>query len=156
MLRRVKRFGTWGGLQKGQGLVEYGLIIMLAGVAVILVLTMFGDRVKKFYCEAVLSIAPDIDAPACEGIFVSCNVLSSSPFRLEASVTDSIGDSDIKQVQFYVDGAPYNKEVHYRYCLQGGDSACEAYNVKGKHKFSAVATDAEGNTGTCSVTATVN
>jgi Flp pilus assembly pilin Flp len=144
-------------IERGQGLVEYGLIIMLAGIVVIVGLAMFGDKIQRLYCEIVLSIAPDIDAPACNRIDVSCNVVSSSPFRLEAQVSDNAGDDDdITKVVFSVDGKPYNTEYHYKYCLQGGDGPCSNYTgAKGKHKFSAVATDAEGYTGSCTIETTL-
>ncbi len=156
MLRRAKRSRAWGKLQRGQGLVEYALIIMLVGVAVILALTLFGDRVRKFYCEAVLALDPNIDAPACEGIFVSCHVTSTNPLNVEASVTDSVGDNNIDRVVFYVDDQYVRTEYYYIYCLGGGDGRCGTITrPPGKHKISAVAFDEDGNTGTCSVTATV-
>jgi Flp pilus assembly pilin Flp len=150
----LKKLGKHRMRERGQSLVEYALILILAAVAVIVVLTIFGDRVKRTYCEAVLSIAPDIDAPACDGVDVTCTT-QSSPFRMEASAK-SLKGNDIKKVIFYKDGQQYNTEKYYRYCLQGGDAACEAYTgPKGKHTFTAVAYDTEGNTGKCSKTVTV-
>jgi len=130
---------------------------MLAAVVVIIAVGAFGERVKHFYCEIVLAIAPDVDAPACDGVFVNCNILSASPFILEASVTDNKGADDITRVEFSVDGTPYRTEKIYRYCMDGGDARCEdGYpGASGRHTFTAVAYDAEGNTGTCSVTAIV-
>jgi Flp pilus assembly pilin Flp len=140
--------------ERGQSLVEYGLILVLAAVVVIVVLVIFGDRVKNFYCEAVLSIAPDIDAPACNGVEVTCTT-QFSPFRMEAS-PKSLKGNDITKVIFYKDGEPYNKEEIYHYCLQGGDASCLPYTgPNGKHTFTAVAYDTEGNTGKCSKTVTV-
>jgi Flp pilus assembly pilin Flp len=150
----LKKIGKHRMLERGQSLVEYGLILILAAIVVIVALTLFGDRVKNTYCEIVLSIAPDIDAPACSGVDVTCTTYSS-PFRMEASVKSLEGEK-ITKVVFYVDGKPYNTENHYRYCLEAGDAACEKYEgPSGKHTFTAVAYDAKGNTGKCSKTVTV-
>lgn len=35
--------------EKGQGLTEYGLILLLIAVAVVVVLTNFGEKVKAYY-----------------------------------------------------------------------------------------------------------
>ena len=144
-------------LERGQGLVEYALILMLAAIVVMVVLGLFGERIRNFYCEAVLSIAPDIDAPACNQLSVSCNVTSSSPLRMEAAVTDNQGPNDVKTVKWYVDGILYNTEYYYKYCLQSGDGPCSPYTgKKGNLTISAVALDAEGHTGQCKKNVTVN
>lgn len=141
---------------KGQSLTEYALVLVLVGLVVILALALFGENVQKQYCKIVFSVDPNVDAPYCEAIDVSCTVLSTSPFRMEAQVTDNVGEDNVTQVQFYLDGSLYNTEVTYRYCLQAGDGACQNYlGPKGEHEFSAVASDADGNTGTCSLTTTV-
>ena len=143
-------------LESGQGLVEYALLLVLVATVVILILGIFGESVQKAYCQAALSIAPGVDAPACDKIYVSCNVISMSPFRMSASVSDTAGDDDVTQVVFSVDGIPYNTENVVEYCLQGGDGPCQSYTgASGTHTFSAVATDAEGNTGSCSTTQTL-
>jgi pilus assembly protein Flp/PilA len=143
-------------LERGQGLVEYALILILAAIVVIVVLGLFGERIRNFYCEVVLSIAPDVDAPACNQLSVSCNVLAPKPLRMEAAVTDNQGPKDIKTVKWFVDGKPYNTEYYYKYCLQSGNGPCDPYTgSKGKHTFSAVVTDAEGHTGKCSKTVVV-
>jgi Flp pilus assembly pilin Flp len=149
----LKKLGKHRMRERGQSLVEYGLILVLAAIVVIIALTIFGDRVKNSYCEIVLSIAPDIDAPACSGVQVTCNV-HSSPFSMEASVKSLEGEK-ISKVVFFVDGSQYNIEYNYRYCLKGGDATCQEYTDSGKHTFMAVAYDSAGNSGKCSKTATV-
>lgn len=39
--------------QKGQGLVEYGLIIALIAIVVILILTLFGSTIANMYQNVV-------------------------------------------------------------------------------------------------------
>ena len=141
--------------ERGQGLVEYALILVMVAVVVIVIGAIFGESVKKTYYQAVWSIDPNIDAPACEAVEVRCNILSSDPFQLEAAVNDNIGDNDIKKVEFYVDGVWHNTEVVVKYCLNTGDGPCRSYTNSGTHTFSAIAYDAEGNTGKCEITATV-
>ena len=146
-------------LERGQGLVEYALILILAAIVVIVVLGVFGERIRDFYCEAVLSIAPDVDAPACDQLGVTCNLTSASGHyvNMEASVIDNQGPKDITSVKWYDNGNPVRTEWNYRYCLGGGDSSCgsQYISASGKHTFSAVALDAEGHTGTCSRTVVV-
>ncbi|MBN1563586.1 MAG: hypothetical protein JXA10_07100 [Anaerolineae bacterium] len=142
-------------LERGQGLVEYALILALAAVVVIGVAAVFGRSVQKTYCRAVWSIDAGIDAPMCDLIDVECHIISNDPFRLEAIVTDNMGDNDIKSVSFSVDGVFNNKEERVKYCLVSGDGQCSPYRNSGKHTFTAVAEDAEGNTGKCEITATV-
>ncbi|MBN1966517.1 MAG: hypothetical protein JW910_17835 [Anaerolineae bacterium] len=139
--------------ERGQGLAEYGLILVLVGVVVILVVGLFGEQVKKSYCKVVFSIAPEAEAPGCNGLDVTCSVQTSSPFRLQAIVTDNAGEDNISEVNFYVDGNLYNTEYHYMYCLEGGDGPqCSAYDGSGgNHTFSAVAYDDDGNVGRCSL-----
>jgi Flp pilus assembly pilin Flp len=143
--------------ERGQGLVEYALILVLVGLVVIVSLVIFGDRLQKTYCQAVYSLDPNVDAPFCEALSVSCQVQTSSPFRLEAVVTDMAGDDNITRVQFFVDDHLYNTELYYKYCLQNGDGPlCDPYlGAHGKHKFSAVAYDADGHTGTCTLEVTI-
>jgi Flp pilus assembly pilin Flp len=143
--------------ERGQGLVEYALLLVLVGLVVIASLVIFGDEVQKTYCRAAYAIDPNLDAPFCEALEVSCQIQTSSPFRLEAVVTDNAGDNNITQVQFYVDGLLHNTENEYKYCLQDGNGPlCIPYvGPHGKHTFSAVASDADGNTGSCSIEVTI-
>lgn len=142
--------------ERGQGLVEYALVLILVGIVIILILSFLGDRVQKTYCKAVFSLDPNVEAPFCTALDVNCAILSSSPFILEAQVTDSAGENNITYVQFYVDGIASSTENIYHYCLGGGDVSCNAYHgASGRHNFAAVAYDADGNTGKCSIDATV-
>ena len=145
-------------LERGQGLVEYALILVLAAIVVVIVLGLFGERIRNFYCEVVLSIAPDMDAPACNQINVTCNLSSKvgNNVYMYADVVDKAGKSDIKSVDWYDNGKYVRTEYYVKYCLGSGDNPCQPYKAAdGSHKFSAVAKDAEGNTGTCSRTVTL-
>ncbi len=141
--------------ERGQGLVEYALILALAAVAVIAVGIVFGDSVRKQYCEIVWSVDPGMDAPGCNVIDVQCIVISTSPFRMRADVNDHAGEDDIEYVDFFIDGKPSNKEFYVPYCLINGDGPCTPYYGKGEHTFSAVAHDAESNTGKCEIKRTL-
>ena len=46
----------WGPLKKGQGLLEYALIIMLVAIIVILVLTLLGPAVSNLFSNVVGNI----------------------------------------------------------------------------------------------------
>ena len=143
-------------LQKGQGLVEYALILMLVGVAVIVAVSLFGTQVKNAYCQVIGVLGGDLQDKGCP-IQVQCvgSPSGSNPFSLEAIVNDTIGADNITNVVFSIDGTTINTEGLYRYCLQGGDSSCQLYNPSGlssgSHTIRALATDGNGNTGSCSV-----
>jgi pilus assembly protein Flp/PilA len=141
-------------LERGQGLVEYALILILAAIVVIVVLGLFGERIRNFYCEIVLSVAPDVDAPACNQLGVTCNLNSvfGHYVNMEAVVNDNQGPKDIVSVKWYDNGNPVRTEWNYRYCLGAGDSSCgsQYISTSGEHTISAVALDAEGHTGSCS------
>ena len=64
--------------ERGQGLVEYALVLVLVGIVVILGLAAFGTRVQKTYCTIIYSVDPNADAPLCEALEVSHSV---RPFR---------------------------------------------------------------------------
>jgi pilus assembly protein Flp/PilA len=46
----------WQRLAAGQGLVEYGLVIMLVGIIVIIVLFLLGPAVGNMFSNVVASI----------------------------------------------------------------------------------------------------
>jgi hypothetical protein len=138
--------------QRGQSLSEYALVLVLVGIVVIVALAAFGTRVQKTYCEIVFSVNPNAEAPFCEALDVTC-VQSHSPFRLEATVQDNAGENNITKVMFYRNGLFQNEELHYRYCLAGGDGECAVYTgPTGQQTFKAIAYDLDGNTGSCEVT----
>lgn len=44
--------------ERGQGLVEYALILMLVAIVVILVVVFFGETVRDIYCEIIYELDP--------------------------------------------------------------------------------------------------
>ncbi len=144
-------------LQKGQGLVEYALILVLVAIAVIIIVALVGEEVQDTYCGVVFSLDPNADAPFCEALEVTCAIQTTSPFRMEAIVQDNAGDDNITEVRWYVDGKLHNTEHFYHYCLEDGDGPlCAPYTgPTGQHKFTAVAYDADDNVGRCTVIETV-
>lgn len=147
--------------EEGQGLVEYAMVIILVGIVVVLIGIVFGDNVKKFYCQGVYAVDPTVDAPGCEYIEMSCVLLGTRPgqVNVRADVTDSAGDDDIETVAFSIDGVSNGRppERFVAYCYSGGDNASCAYASapSGTHTISAIATDAENNTGQCSIEVTI-
>jgi Flp pilus assembly pilin Flp len=153
-----ERKGKHRKLERGQSLVEYALILVLAAIAVIIVLGLFGERIRDFYCETVLSLAPDVDAPACNQLSVSCSLISVSgnDVYMEANVVDDQGANDVTAVKWYDNGNLVWTENFYHYCLGSGDTSCKPYSASnGSHTFSAVAVDAEGHTGKCTTTVNI-
>ncbi len=139
-------------IERGQGLAEYAMVLVLVGIVVIVILALFGETVRGQYCEIVYSVDPNADIDVCNTVDVQCNIVSSNPFMLRAQVS---GDVTVDRVRFYADGKFVNEEYRDWYCLQGGDGPCQAYTVSGKHTFTAVVYTDEGETGQCSIEATV-
>lgn len=138
--------------ERGQGLAEYALVLMLVGIVVILILALFGETVRGQYCEIVYSVDPNADIDVCNTVDVQCTIVSPNPFMLRAQVS---GDVTVKHVRFYADGNFVNEEEQDWYCLQGGDGPCQAYTASGTHTFTAVVLTDDGETGQCSIKATV-
>jgi len=173
-VRDPKRRASWpcctpphGIVARGQGLVEYALILVLVAVVVIVVAALLGDQIQFVYCDIVISLsdnAPTI--PACEAPRVTCSGVAdgahvSGSINMEAVVKDNKGVSteNIPRVDFYVDGNRRHTEYLYHYCMgSGGENGtgCSDFDISslssGAHTISAVATDADGYTGECSLT----
>jgi Flp pilus assembly pilin Flp len=162
--------------ERGQGLVEYALVLVFIAVAVIASAALFGQELEQVYCEIVQELnvndsSGDGDCSATSGgggennnptdLTVSCvgSPSGSSPFRLEAAVTDNVGDDNVARVEFQLDGNPFNREYNYKYCFKGGNDPCQLYDPSslssGTHTIKAVAEDSDGNTGSCTVSFTV-
>jgi Flp pilus assembly pilin Flp len=153
-----ERKGKHRTLERGQSLVEYALILVLVATVVIIVLGLFGERIRDFYCQTVLSLAPDVDAPACNQMNVTCKLddVNVNMVYMYADVVDNIGDNDVKTVDWYDNGKYVRTEYYVRYCLGSANGPCDPYTAtSGSHKFSAVATDAEGHTGSCNKTVAI-
>ena len=153
--------------QRGQGLVEYALILVLVAVVVIVVAAVLGEQVQDVYCDVVLSLgsgAPTV--PACEAPRVTCAGVGngehvSGSINMEAVIRDNKGVSseNIPQVRFYIDGTLRHTEYIERYCLGGGGDGgvnCNLFSTSslssGEHTIRAETTDADGYTGECSIT----
>jgi pilus assembly protein Flp/PilA len=151
--------------EEGQGLVEYALLIILVSIAIILVLSLFGDELAGVYSQIVSGLqitgAPvDTDAPQATCVLHDGNA-SDNWINAEASVTDPNGNETINRVDFFVDGNFVRTEYYYRYCLGccgTPPDPCTDYNTgvlpPGQHTIRAVAYDDDGNTGECSITFT--
>ncbi len=153
----------WPPGERGQGLVEYALIIVLVAVVTIIVVSLLGEQVQRVFCDIVLSLgdsAPSIEA--CEAPRVTCLGVAdgqtvSGGITLEADVSDNNGPEAIARVEFYVDGVRRQTEYVYHYCFSGGDDVCRHRSLSsGTHTIEVIAYDTDGYTGTCRVTVHVN
>ncbi len=151
-------------LRRGQGLVEYALILVLVAIVVIIAAALLGEQIQMIYCDIVISLDGDADVPACQAPHVTCAGLSdgaaaSGSINVEALVQDNKGEENIDRVQFFVDGMLRRTEYQSRYCMGSGDASCAPYSIaslgSGSHTVSAVAYDSDGYSGQCSVTFTV-
>lgn len=158
--------------KRGQGLVEYALILVLVAVVVIVIMALLGGQIEQTYCQIVEALNGDLpDIEACQAPRVTCEGIAngstiSGGLRLEAVVTDNNGVANITRVEFWIDGVGndlFQTEFVFAYCFNGGDAhgACEPHNVPsgrlpvGQHTITAKAFDSDGYTGTCTVSFTV-
>src|SRR5258708_4322040 len=80
-------------LERGQGLVEYALILSLAAVVIIIVLSLMGNQVAVKMCDVVIDLggtAPD-SIQACRAPRVTFAGSFSSPLNVEAVVKNNHG-----------------------------------------------------------------
>jgi len=154
-------------LEKGQGLVEYALILVLVSVVVIVILSVTGQKITEIFCDITLKIggqAPNIQACAAPRVMItglSNGATVSGPVLLEVLAYDDKGNTqpNITSVKFYLDGSgtPFHTETGSKYCLAGTNEACSGYSFSpGTHTLRVVITDADSNTGESSVTFTAN
>jgi pilus assembly protein Flp/PilA len=160
--------------REGQGLVEYALILVLVAIVVIAILTLFGQAVANTYCGVVYTLhSGSKPVKICKAPIVTCVATNtSSTFAVEAKVMDPDApapatpgnyNSQGMIVQFYVndqtqlrDGDFLDYEDDYNYCFKAGAGACTGASkpseVRSGDTVKAIATDRDGNKGTCSVT----
>lgn len=133
----------------GQGLVEYALILVLVAVIVIAVLTLLGDEIGAVFCKITVSVGGDISGnTSCPNPVVNC-IGGTYP---EAEIFDDKGETNITEVQVFVNGSYWRSEYIYHYCIAGGNGPCASYNPPPGTHVTVIATDSDGNTGQCSMT----
>jgi Flp pilus assembly pilin Flp len=154
-----------GRKERGQGLVEYSLILLLIAMAVFVSLVFFGQSVRDTYCQIIIGLAPLTDpSEACSQPMITLRPHSQGPnhLNLEAEINNPDGDPDdpygaIERVEFYIDdtnGSPVQTEYHFRYCLSGNHSGDPCHNfdtsvlAPGDHTFIVIVYDTDGNTST--------
>ena len=133
-----------GRKEKGQGLVEYSLILLMVAIATVVALAFFGQSLSDTYCSIMTGLAPLTDPPENCGVsVVKPKVIAQGPtyLNLEADINDPDADPDdpygrIQRVEFYIDtmgGSPVQTEFHHKYCLSGnpGGYPCQNYNTSG-------------------------
>jgi Flp pilus assembly pilin Flp len=158
----LQRSSPWQD-EGGQGLTGYTLILVLVAIAVVAVMTLFGETLKETYCGIVgeLSFVAQTSS-ACKRPIIRPALLDRGPnyINLEAEINDPDGDPGdpygaIAKVEFYIDsssGSPVTTEYHYKYCLGDGDNPCQNYDISslspGEHTVIIMAYDLDGNVGT--------
>jgi Flp pilus assembly pilin Flp len=148
--------------ERGQSLVEYALVLILVAVVVIVIAAIFGDSVRKTYCQVLYTIAPESDAPGCEGLTVTCATLDigSGYANIQANVSSfdlEINDDTI-DVDWYVDDGFVRTEIADPYCLGSNTTGqpCRDHSLSpGDHTITAIARHTEGETGQCTIDITV-
>lgn len=158
--------------EEGQGLVEYALILVLVAMAIVAIMTLFGQQAKGTYCRTVHQLTPDADlSSACQAPIAMPRMVGSGPgfINVEVDIHDPDGNPNspygaITKVVFYIDdtnSSPVNTELHHRYCLgnNSGNNPCNNFNIpgslsSGRHKIIVLAHDSDGNIGRSSISFT--
>lgn len=140
---------------KGQGLVEYALILVLVAVVVIIILAVTGKQIAVTMCDVALNIgakAPD-SIEVCRAPRVSILGLGggqrvAGAIAVEATIRNNRGPvTSNMSVEFFIDGVSIRTENVSKYCLGSGDPSCATtpYSTtgltNGPHVFRVVATD---------------
>jgi pilus assembly protein Flp/PilA len=155
--------------EKGQGLVEYALLLVLVAVVVIVILSLVGRTIADKMCDVVIELSgqpiPD-DVAACRAPRITLQGIAggqtvSGTINVEAVIKNNNGLMKTgATVDFMIDGVTVNHEGGWRYCLAGGADngpACNNYNLSGlpsgTHTLKVVATDSDsGLTGETTTT----
>jgi pilus assembly protein Flp/PilA len=145
--------------ERGQGLVEYALILVLVAVVAIVILAVAGNSVRDIFCDVVINLGasgPSFQACASPRVTIAVQNVGGGNFAVEAIVKDDKGlGSNITSVRFYLDDIAGQNEHVYKYCMFGGDASCTPGPIaSGSHTIRVVATDADGNTGESTITFT--
>jgi pilus assembly protein Flp/PilA len=135
-------------LERGAGLVEYALILVLVSIVSIGALTLTGGKIQQIFCEVTnkLNLAGGSGGPT--GSFnmtlagaTNCETNDGKTLDVEAVLPTTTGNS----VAFYIDSTLIRTETIYKYCLGGGDGPCDPQDIssygKGKHTVRVVATN---------------
>jgi pilus assembly protein Flp/PilA len=70
--------------ERGQGLVEYALILVLVAIVVIAVLLVMGPAVSQVYCQVVNALDPG----SC-GVITSHNIDTGGPVKINVTVKEN-------------------------------------------------------------------
>ncbi len=148
---------------RGQGLVEYALVLAFVAVVVIVVLAATGQRIQDIFCDVTIKLGAGAsdNIAACAAPRVTISGIGNSakvsgPIAVEAVVKDNKGEESIKEVKFYINDILIKPEYIPRYCLGSGDDYCRPYDFSSlskdtSHRLRVVATDKDGNTGETTV-----
>ncbi len=153
---------------RGQGLVEYALILAFVAIAVIVVLGTAGQKVGEVLCDVVIKVGGgnpgNIKLCAAPRVTIS-GIAGGQTVHGDIIVEAIVQDDKIQQpndivsVTFYIDGVAVQTELVYHYCLHGPDSGCDGYDTtqlsNGTHTLRVVAEDADHNLGETTLTFTV-
>jgi pilus assembly protein Flp/PilA len=154
-------------LERGQGLVEYALVLVLVAVVVIVILATTGQKVAEIFCDVVIRLGGEASdniaacaAPRVAILGIGNGATVSGNITIEADVHDNKGvsDTNITSVEFIMD-TTHHTENHFHYCLPGGDASCSLFDThslsNGSHTLRVIVTDQDNHTGETTVTFTV-
>ena len=169
MLRlSLRRGGRSARRQRGQGLVEYALILVLVAVVVIGAASLMGGQIKSAFCTIVVDLGGNLPANVAAACFapqitltgISDGATTTSPLTVEAILTDPkthLTITNAQTVTFYIDGSQVQVEYVYKYCLGSGDASCNPLAVSsGPHTLRVVAVDSKGQTAETSISFTIS
>jgi pilus assembly protein Flp/PilA len=160
----VYSMGTFRGRsEKGAGLVEYALILVLVSIVAIGALSLTGSRIQQIYCDVTEKLKnPGAGGSASGGGYnirfggiSGCETIGpTGPVGKDIElIVEPVPASGAVQVKFYFDGSTteYRTESISRYCLSGGgEPDCTSTNLSslsaGRHTLKAALYNSSGTT----------
>lgn len=150
---------------RGQGLVEYALILALVAVAVIVLLSVAGQAIGNIFCSVVIQMGAKVSdsIQMCTASRIMITGIAnggtvSNPVTIEAVIADNkLSDTGtVEHVTFSVSGESDRTENNPRWCAFGGDTSCSDHTLSpGPHTLKVTAVDSNHKTVEKTITFTV-
>jgi pilus assembly protein Flp/PilA len=101
-------------VERGQGLVEYALVLVLVAVVVIVILAMMGTSTQQAFCQVAVRLGAEVPDDVCDVVTITQANYSSSDQRLLLKATYNGGAKNGVGLTASPGGAMTRNGKHYQ------------------------------------------